>query len=78
MRSELLALHSELLGLRWVVRQLLGHFLCPCLSQSGSGGRRDHRPLLCTALSSARPNFAPPFASDRALSVLTARRATGI
>lgn len=54
-----------------VVRQLVEHF--PCLSISVSQAPVDRGTIiLCFAQCSALPNFAPPFASDRALSVLTA------
>ena len=54
-----------------IVRQLVEHF--PCLSISVSQAPVDRGTIiLCFAQCSALPNFAPPFASDRALSVLTA------
>lgn len=71
LRSELLELHSEAASLRF---QLLGSCLdtsCLCVSVSQAPVDRGTI-ILCSAQCSARPNFAPPFASDRALSVLTA------
>lgn len=53
------------------MRQLVEHF--PCLSISVSQAPVDRGTIiLCFAQCSAQPNFAPPLASDRALSVLTA------
>lgn len=66
-----LVLHSETASLRF---QLLGSCLdtsCLCVSVSQAPVDRGTI-ILCSAQCSARPNFAPPFASDRALSVLTA------
>lgn len=54
-----------------VARQLVQRF--PCLSISVSQAPVDRGTIILSfAQCSARPNFAPPLASDRALSVLTA------
>lgn len=54
-----------------VARQLVQRF--PCLSISVSQAPVDRGTIILGfAQCSARPNFAPPLASDRALSVLTA------